>query len=52
LPFDEATWLRAQATPLTAIVGIVYYAETNPPFAAALRRTLNDVMAEWPRRFV
>ena len=48
LPFDEATWLRAQAAPLGAVVGIVYYAETNPPFAAALRRTLIDVLAEWP----
>ena len=49
LPFDEATWLRAHAAPLTAIIGIVYYADTNPPFAAALRRTLTDVLAEWPR---
>jgi aminoglycoside phosphotransferase (APT) family kinase protein len=49
LPFDEGTWLRAQAAPLGSVVGIVYYAESNPPFAAALRRTLTDVLAEWPR---
>jgi aminoglycoside phosphotransferase (APT) family kinase protein len=50
LQFDDATWARALAVPLAAIVGIVYYAETNPLFAAAMRRTLNEVLAEWPHR--
>ena len=50
LPFDAVTWKRALAAPLASIVGVVYYAETNPPFAAACRRTLDAVLAEWASR--
>jgi hypothetical protein len=46
LPFDDDTWERARGWVLTSIVGVVYYARTNPAFAEENRLALVDGLAE------
>jgi aminoglycoside phosphotransferase (APT) family kinase protein len=47
LPYDEGTWERARGYVLRSVVGVTYYATSNPAFAAenlaALRETLADL---------
>lgn len=37
LAVDDATWERARGWSLAAVEGVVYYATSNPPFAAERR---------------
>jgi aminoglycoside phosphotransferase (APT) family kinase protein len=49
LGVDEATWLRGRGWALTVgLVGIPYYRETNPDFAAMGRYLAEEVLAEAP----
>ncbi|MFC4911531.1 aminoglycoside phosphotransferase family protein [Actinomadura gamaensis] len=43
---DEPTWLRGRGWAFSmALLGLPYYRETNPPFAAMCRRTIDAVLA-------
>ncbi len=47
LEVDDATWARGRGWALTVgIVGIPYYRETNPDFAAMGRHLVEEVLAE------
>ena len=46
MDFDDDTWERARGWVLTSIVGTVYYAETNPPFAEECRLALIEALAD------
>lgn len=37
LAVDDATWERARGDAIANVVGVVYYRESNPPFAAECR---------------
>jgi aminoglycoside phosphotransferase (APT) family kinase protein len=50
LAVDDATWARGRGWALTVgIVGIPYYRETNPPFAAMGKYLVEEVLAERSR---
>jgi aminoglycoside phosphotransferase (APT) family kinase protein len=44
--FDDDTWERARGWVLTSIVGVVYYAKTNPRFAEENRLALTEALAD------
>jgi aminoglycoside phosphotransferase (APT) family kinase protein len=47
LAVDDATWARGRGWALTVgIVGIPYYKDTNPPFAAMGKHMVAEVLAE------
>jgi len=47
LGVDDATWARGRGWALTVgIVGIPYYQDTNPPFAAMGKHMVEEVLAE------
>jgi hypothetical protein len=44
---DDGTWERARGLALhQAALIIPYYAETNPPFAAPAKRTVEEILAD------
>jgi aminoglycoside phosphotransferase (APT) family kinase protein len=43
--FDDATWSRARGWVLRSVIGVVYYAETNPSFAAENLTALQAALA-------
>ncbi|MEV4256573.1 aminoglycoside phosphotransferase family protein [Spirillospora sp. NPDC049652] len=44
---DEASWLRGRGWAFSmALLGLPYYRESNPPFAAMCRRTIDAVLAD------
>jgi len=50
LGVDDATWRRGRGWALwIALVGLPYYRDTNPGFAAVLQRTLDTVLADEDR---
>ncbi|MEV6239277.1 aminoglycoside phosphotransferase family protein [Lentzea sp. NPDC051838] len=47
LNFDDATWARARGWALNlAVVGLPYYRDTNPVFAAICQHTLDQLLSE------
>jgi aminoglycoside phosphotransferase (APT) family kinase protein len=47
LAVDDATWARGRGWALTVgLVGIPYYQETNPPFAAMGKHMVEEVLAD------
>jgi aminoglycoside phosphotransferase (APT) family kinase protein len=47
LAVDDATWARGRGWALTVgIVGIPYYKDTNPPFAAMGKHLVEEVLAD------
>ena len=46
LSLDDDTWERARGWVLTSIIGVVYYAETNPSFAEENRLALSEALAD------
>ncbi len=47
LAVDDAAWARARGFALhQALLIIPYYADTNPAFAAAAKRTIDELLAE------
>jgi aminoglycoside phosphotransferase (APT) family kinase protein len=46
-PVDDATWARARGRALSlGLVGLPYYRDTNPAFAAIARHAIREVLAE------
>ncbi|RFU41099.1 phosphotransferase [Actinomadura logoneensis] len=44
---DDASWLRGRGWALSmALLGLPYYRESNPPFAAMCRRTIDAVLTD------
>ncbi len=43
--FDDETWARGRAWVLRSVIGVVYYAETNPAFAAENLAALEAALA-------
>ena len=46
MKFDDATWERARGWVLRSVIGVVYYAETNPLFAAENLAALQAALAD------
>ena len=46
--FDDGTWARARGWALAFVVGVAYYADTNPTFAAECRATVAAALADGP----
>jgi aminoglycoside phosphotransferase (APT) family kinase protein len=46
MQFDDATWERARGWVLRSVIGVVYYAETNPSFAAENLAALQAALAD------
>ncbi len=47
LAVEDGTWQRAKAYALhQALIGIPYYAETNPEFVKMALRTVNEILSE------
>ncbi len=47
LDVDDGTWVRGRGWALyVALVGLVYYENTNPGFVRVLRRTIAEVLGE------
>jgi aminoglycoside phosphotransferase (APT) family kinase protein len=47
LAVDDATWTRGRGWALTVgLVGIPYYMDTNPPFAAMGKHVVEEVLAD------
>ena len=43
---DDATWARARGWAINRVVNVWYYANSNPPFAADARDTIENVLAD------
>jgi len=41
---DDATWARARGWAINRVVGVWYYADSNPRFAADARDTIDNVL--------
>jgi aminoglycoside phosphotransferase (APT) family kinase protein len=50
LGVDDATWRRARGYALVHVMGIGYYRETNPGFAALARRSVREVLTEFAEK--
>lgn len=46
LDADEATWVRARGWALSAVVGVTYYASSNPAFADDCRRRVEEALTD------
>lgn len=46
---SDDTWARARGWGLAFVVGVAYYAQTNPTFAAECRSTVSAVLGELER---
>jgi aminoglycoside phosphotransferase (APT) family kinase protein len=46
LEADEATWTRARGWAITAIIGVAYYASSNPAFASDCRRRVEQALTD------
>ena len=43
---DDATWARARGWAINRVVNVWYYANSNPPFVADARDTIENVLAD------
>ena len=46
LDVDDETWARARGWAITAVIGVAYYASSNPVFAADCRRRVEAALAD------
>ena len=46
MDFGDDTWARARGWALAFVIGVAYYAQTNPRFAAECRATVTAVLED------